>query len=216
MPRAIPVPVRQQIWSRFQNGESAAAIAAALHLRPRTVQLLVQRLQRLGPKGMEPWYRAPVRGAQVGQHLADEALVLHEQHPSWGAGFIRVRLEMRHPELTMPSERTLQRWFRRTRLPLAPAGRKPIPQRQAAGSPHEIWQMDASEHIPLATGQRVSWLRCVDEFTGAVLGTRVFPPRALESGASHGDATLSAATISALGSSCWLACGQRHSLGKLE
>jgi hypothetical protein len=34
--------------------------------------------------------------------------------------------------------------------------------------------MDAVEKTPLATGQSISWLRIVDEWTGAVLDTRVF------------------------------------------
>lgn len=35
--------------------------------------------------------------------------------------------------------------------------------------------MDACEMIPLADGSRVSWLRVIDEASGAVLLTRVFP-----------------------------------------
>jgi hypothetical protein len=34
--------------------------------------------------------------------------------------------------------------------------------------------MDAAEQLPLADGQRVSWLRIVDEHTGAVLSTTIF------------------------------------------
>jgi hypothetical protein len=44
-----------------------------------------------------------------------------------------------------------------------------------AAVPHAVWQIDASEYIALATGQRVSWLRVIDECSGAVLQTVVFP-----------------------------------------
>src|SRR5262249_55120771 len=40
--------------------------------------------------------------------------------------------------------------------------------------PHEVWQMDACEQIPLGNGQRVCWLRGVDECSGAILWTEVF------------------------------------------
>jgi len=215
MPQAIPVPMRQQIWSRFQKGQHAAAIAAALQLCPRTVQHLLQRFQQRGQTALQPSYHAPDRPARVAEHLVSEAVALHQEHPTWGAGFLRVRLQLRHPVLTIPSERTLQRWFRRSRMPVAPPGRKPVQERHAACRPHEVWQMDASERIPLATGQRISWLRCVDEFTGAVLGTQVFPPRKLGPSAGERNPAVLASAIPPLGPAKRLACGQRHAVGSL-
>ena len=70
--------------------------------------------------------------------------------------------------------RTLQRWFEKNAVPLAPPGKRPEAQSSRATRPHETWQMDAKEFVRLKNGQRVSWLRVVDEFTGAVLGTVVF------------------------------------------
>src|SRR5262249_869928 len=43
-----------------------------------------------------------------------------------------------------------------------------------AGEPHEVWQMDAAERTALRSGQQVSWLRLIDEASGAVLSSRVF------------------------------------------
>jgi hypothetical protein len=37
--------------------------------------------------------------------------------------------------------------------------------------------VDAAEQVPLRSGRRVCWLRIVDECSGAVLETVVFPPR---------------------------------------
>ena len=48
-----------------------------------------------------------------------------------------------------------------------------VPQ---AVEPHEIWQVDAVENVPLATGQRISWLTVTDEASGAILATEVSPP----------------------------------------
>ena len=85
-----------------------------------------------------------------------------------------------------------------------------------AKGPHAVWQLDASERIPLATGDRVSWLRGVDEFTGAVLGTRVFTPRVLESGAGVRNSTVFAPAISSVGAAPGPAGGQRRTLGQSQ
>jgi hypothetical protein len=84
----------------------------------------------------------------------------------------------------LPAARTLQRWFAKAGLGPAPQGRRPkTVKKWRATRPHETWQVDAAEDIPLADGTRTSWLRIADEFTGAVLKTVVFPPRAVEHGA---------------------------------
>jgi hypothetical protein len=69
----------------------------------------------------------------------------------------------------------LQRWFRQAGLAPAPRGRRPHSGSGRARQPHEVWQVDATEHVRLANGQQVSWLRIVDEHTAAVLDTTVFP-----------------------------------------
>jgi hypothetical protein len=126
-------------------------------------------------------------------------------------------LRQEQPQLRdLPSARTLQRWFARQQQPPAPAGRKPASARAAARRPHEVWQMDAVEQLPLQTGQQVCWLRWVDEWTGAVLGTEVFPPRQFRPGAVAGGAVRAAAAVRPLGFAPVLAGGQRRALGQLE
>jgi hypothetical protein len=95
---------------------------------------------------------------------------------------ILVILRERHPLQPWPTERTAQRWLHRAGLAPAPKGRRPGANPRRATAPHEVWQMDAAECIPLANGEQVCWLRMIDEFTGAVVRTTVFPPAALESG----------------------------------
>ena len=80
-----------------------------------------------------------------------------------------------------PSARTLQRGLRRADLAPAPAGRPAKGSTPRATLPHDAWQMDAKELIKLNHGDLVSWLRLVDECSGAVLQTVVFPPREMES-----------------------------------
>ncbi len=106
--------------------------------------------------------------------LLDEASQLREQHPTWGAPLIRVMMNQGRRRRQLPSARTLQRWFQENELPAAPAGRRPALDDGRAEQPHQVWQMDASERVPLANGKCISWLRIVDEWTGAVLHTTVF------------------------------------------
>src|SRR5205814_1983882 len=57
----------------------------------------------------------------------------------------------------------------------APTGRRSAGESLRAQRPHETWQIDAAELVRLRSGERVSWLRIVDECSGAVLWTVVFP-----------------------------------------
>jgi hypothetical protein len=175
MPAPLPVPLRQRIWQQQQRGLPAAAIARRLGLSARTVRSLCARLRAGGAAAVCP--TPPGHAAAAPSVAVQQALLLHAQHPSWGAPYLRLQLHQQQPELRdLPSVRTLQRWFARRQQPPAPAGRKPAQGQFRAQRPHEVWQMDAVDQLRLQTGQQVSWLRWVDEWTGAVLGTVVFPP----------------------------------------
>lgn len=182
MPIPLPLPLRRLIFRRAQRGQSAATIAQALRLCPRTVRHLLQRFGQQ-PADLRPAYRPGPGRPAAGHPLYDPALALRQQHPTWGAGYLRLRLASAHPQALLPSERTLQRWFRRQGQPPAPPGRRPQTEQARAATPHDTWQMDAVEQLRLAGGQGVCWLRLVDEATGAFLDTGVFPP--LPVGARH-------------------------------
>jgi hypothetical protein len=184
MPRATPVPVRQTILARQQQGQDATAIAQDLQLPVRTVQHLLQRL-RQAPAVLPPAYPSGPRPAHP---LCETVLDYRRQHPAWGAELIRVQLCRTRDPKDVPCARTLQRWLCRHGLSPAPPGRQPALRRPRAEVPHAVWQMDAAEHLALRGGQEVSWLRLVDECSGAFLKTRVFPPRAVEPGAGAGRA----------------------------
>jgi hypothetical protein len=177
MPQAVAVPVRLVLFRRWQRGQSAAEIADALALVPRTVRQLIQRfreghqLEILSPAYDRCGWQRPWPNQELFQHALD----LRRQHSSWGAGLIRVFLQERWPKQALPSTRTLQRWFERAGLGPAPRGRPMSVQHQRANQPHEVWQMDAVERLRLTQGGEASWLRITDEFTGAILYTQVFP-----------------------------------------
>jgi transposase len=181
MPAPIPLPVRKAIFQRWRKGETVGTLAEELSLSARTVRNLVRRFADRGAQGTEPDYgRCATRNLQSSDAVLKKSLEMRQRHPSWGAGYIRIHVK---EELGVcPSERTLQRWFQQAALTPAPPGRRPSGNASRARRPHEVWQMDAAERITLGSGQKVSWLRVVDECSGAVLDTRVFPPGVLESG----------------------------------
>lgn len=195
-----PMPLRHAILRRWHKGQSVSTIAQALGVVPRTVRHLVRRFRQEGDAAVAPSYRrAETQEPKGSQGLFQIAVQLRQQHPTWGAGLIRVMLRRDGPWPSPPAERTLQRWFRRAGLSAAPARRRPSGSAQRAQEPHAVWQMDAKEQVRLATAERVSWLRIVDECSGAVLWTTVFPPRTMESGGCYGGPRGTARQLQALG-----------------
>ncbi len=199
MPRALPVPVRQAIWRRWQRPQSAATIAADLCLPLRTVYQLLQRFRQGGAAAVAPSYPSPP--PSPANPVQEAALRLRQQHPSWGAGFIRVNLDLQGATTPLPATRTLQRWFHRAGLGPAPRGRRPAaaPRANRARRPHEVWQMDAVDRVALANRQRVCWLRISDEASGAILWTRVFSRKPLGAGRRRRGANRTAASVPPLG-----------------
>src|SRR4051794_40227503 len=165
MPRPVPLPIRQAIWDRHQQGASSGELAVAFNLPPRTVRGLLQR-GRQGPEALEPARPGPGADPKPEHPARVPAVLLRREHPAWGAGLIRVMLRRQGIE-PLPNARTLQRWFAKAGLGPAPQGRRPeSDKRRRATRPHETWQVDAAEDIGSGDGSRASWLRMADEFTG--------------------------------------------------
>jgi transposase len=180
MPAPVPLPLRQTIWTRHLQGVSTSELADLFGLAPRTVRGLIRRARARGAEGLTPDSTHP-NPSPAPHPTRQEALRLRREHPTWGAGMVRVWME-RSGMSGLPSAREIQRWFAAAGLNPAPKGRRPQSAWRPATGPHETWQVDAAERIALANGSQASWLRITDEYTGAVLSTVVFPPRALEFG----------------------------------
>ena len=213
MPAPVPLPIRQALWNRHQQGASSTELAQAFGLAPRTVRGILRRGRELGSEGLVPGRPGPATKARPEHAARTAALLLRRAHPTWGAGLIRVMLQRQGIE-PLPAVRTLQRWFAKAGLGPATPGRQPeAVKRWRATRPHETWQVDAAEDIALADGTRVSWLRIADVFTGAVLGTVIFPPRAVEHGAGLRDPEAVAGGVLPLGDAGADPGRQRHALG---
>ena len=142
MPRPIPVPIRQAMLRLWQKGLGPRQIAESLGLPCSTVRRLLQRFRLHGIDGIPPDYWHPSVEAAPSE-VVETAMSLRREHPTWGAGLIRVQLLLKATGRPVPSERTLQRWFVRAGLSPAPAGRPPSTRLDRATTPHETWQMDA-------------------------------------------------------------------------
>ncbi len=142
----------------------------------RSVRRLYANFHQHGSEMIAPAYEACGHNQphQTPRQLLAEARELREEHPTWGAPLIRVMMKQKRRRRRLPAARTLQRWFKKGAVAKAPPGHRPPASEDRAQQAHEVWQMDAAEEIALRTGQRVSWLRVVDEWTGAVLQTIVF------------------------------------------
>lgn len=216
MPKPVPIPMRQKIWERAARGESAASPAQAFDLSPRTVRHLLKRARQYGKAGLPPGYRAPSTPDHAyPDGVRQAALASRRDHPTWGAELIRVMLAEERPQVAWPSPQTIRRWLRATDLAPAPAGRRlgSSSSYVRATEPHQTWQIDASEHIPIADKSEVCWLRVVDEATGSVLRTDVFPPRFLDPGRPPRGPEVLEAFVPEVGSPPATASRQRRPLG---
>ena len=198
MPAPVPVPIRQAIWALHQRGLSAADLADRFALAPRTVRGLIRRARTRGVGGLAPDPTHPRQSPPPPHPARRAALQLRREHPTWGAGMVRVWLG-RSGAGGLPGARQIQRWFAAAGLNPAPGGRRPRSAGRRALAPHETWQVDASERIALGGGGRASWLRVTDEYTGAVLSTAVFPPRSLVARPRGGDPEGAAAGVHPVG-----------------
>jgi len=187
MPAAVSSTIRRALWLASQQGFCTAELVERFHLPARTVRHLLQRGHDNG--GAIPaasYHHFGTRDPASAGDVFRTAMELKALHPDWGARFLLGALAKTLPGQPLPSERTLRRWFRGNDQPAGAAGRRR--ERLArAQAPHGRWQVDACDQMPLATGEQISWLRGVDECTGTVLGTAVFPPGAIQPGAGRAD-----------------------------
>ncbi len=184
MPRATPLIVRRAIWTAAQQGEDTASLAARFGTPQRTVRRLIRSFHDAQDQVVAPAYRPGSAAPAWPVSAVDLAHQLRAAHPTWGAGMLLVQLRRKFPDTSLPCIRTLQRWMGEAGLAPALPGRRREPRRRAEAV-HEVWEVDAADQLALATGQLVSWLRLVDEYSGAVLQTVVFPPRVEQGGDDH-------------------------------
>jgi hypothetical protein len=175
MPAALSIRERQVVIEMRERGHSFREIATELKRDYETVRKIYHRYVQSGQ--IAPRCKQP--GIRGNEAVYQRAIQLKQAHPQWGAGLIWVELAAAFDEAELPSERTLQRWFRRGGVQNPAPERKPRPFAARGKRAHEVWAMDAKEQVELADGSFVSWLTMTDEGSGAILDAFLFPPQTL-------------------------------------
>jgi hypothetical protein len=214
MPRALPLAVREQVVQRRQQGQALVEIAGQLGLSYRTVRQTWQRFRKQGAAGLAIHYeRCGPRGIRFCAAIHQRALALKREHPRWGATLIRLQLAEEFADQSLPSPRTLQRWFRAAGLQ-GPRPHPPPVVRQRAKRVHEVWEVDAKERMRLGDGSASSVLTVTDEASGALLGVVAFPPLLLEASDAPRCSRGAASPLRAVGSARADPRRSRRALGR--
>jgi transposase len=195
MPQPLPFALRQELVRCHQQGETLAALADRLQIPPSTVRNWWQRFRREGDAGLHTRYqRCGPQGPKAEPAVHQAALAMKREHPTWGAGLIRLELQKQFPDLALPKVRAIQRWFQKAGLQ-PPRTKRPAMERPRAREPHEVWEIDAKERLRLADGSGSSVLSVTDEASGALLGATPFPPLLLDAGGRRGGAASPAGAV---------------------
>jgi transposase len=201
MPRAVALPIREQIIALHQQGMPLTTIAQQLGRSYHTVRQCWQRFAHEGVAGLSPHYaQCGSKQPRFSAAVQEAALTLKREHPRWGAGLIRVELEQQFPNTALPSNRSLQRWFVVAGLQPLRSKRPAVVSSRARGV-HEVWELDAKERMRLADRTGTSVLTVTDEASGAWLGALVFPPVSLGAGSRDAGTRGDAFPVCALGAS---------------
>ena len=149
MPAPVPVPVRQAMRRRSEQGATTTELSTAFEVPARTVRDLVRRWRDRPEAGVAPAYVRPAQAPPT--HPAyGPAVLLRQEHPGWGAGLIRVYLKRNGVE-PLPAERTLNRWFKKAGLGPAPPGRRPRPRPTARPPPTRSGRLTPPRRSPWPT-----------------------------------------------------------------
>src|SRR5216684_8628934 len=93
MPRALPLPTRQDIIERHVRGQALTQIATELGIPYVTVRALWRAFRDRGADGLALGYHAC--GGSTPAYLETvfrRACRIKREHPGWGAGRVRVEL----------------------------------------------------------------------------------------------------------------------------
>jgi transposase len=178
---ALPMHLRSLIVEQYSQGNTTLLAISQQHgLSYATVRTIWKRYKAQGSVGLIPHYNHCGPSKPKSEEVIYRcALWLKRHHPLWGAALIRTILRQRYVHLTLPSERTLQRWFKAEHL-YQPKSVFPPPAaikgtEQQPKVVHDVWQIDAKEKLHLSSGEKACYLTVVDQYSGCLLKAVVFP-----------------------------------------
>lgn len=167
---------RAYLGTRRQAGATLTMIATELQCSLATVRKWWRR-QRRGQSA--PDCGRPRRGilSTYPAALADEAVRLKQTHPHWGPANVKLELkrQARFSGQRLPSDARLFGLFQ-ARCPEAvqPRQRRAYPERSVppAGAPHQRWQLDGQEKVPLGPADVATLLSLRDPVSALLLASR--------------------------------------------
>lgn len=113
MGQALPLAMRQEIVSLRQSGKTYRQISEQLQVSYATSKNIWYSYGKQGEVGLQTRYaNCGIKTKRSGAGMCRMVLWLKRLHPGWGAGRIRIGLLSRYDEKLIPSERTMQRWFK--------------------------------------------------------------------------------------------------------
>lgn len=177
---AFPIPYadREKIICLRKEGTPYGQIAKLVGCSARTTKRIWYQFQTNGEKALITNYHRS--GCSSPYQGTIEEKIKGVRDGQQGAPYVRSVLLERYPDLGIPHERTIQRWWK------ACGGNRPKgrPRSKAnwTSEPNHTWQIDGKEYIQLSNGDLLSWMNIADEATSSDLYTRLFPPQA---GISH-------------------------------
>jgi transposase len=172
---------REAIVQYRQEGISMTEISETLGISYSSVRDLCKRYSESQKTDaplksvLTPQYsKCGIKKEKYSVEVVDSVLLLKTEHTRWGAPRLLAELERQVQGKKLPSIRSVGRWFRKYNLSKPPRqAREPVIGR--ARAVHNIWEVDAKENLILLDGQEACYLTTVDEKSGALLASPVFP-----------------------------------------
>ncbi len=178
------VSERNQMVDLKLQGYTLAAVARQMGWTEACVRKWWRRYRKGGRSALHPPDKRRQRGgrmSQFGAQVRQAFQVVKEAHPGWGAALARlhVALQLDVSEPDLPSLSTIEKYWRAV-CPelLRPARRHPaaLPKERATEVtlPHQRWQLDFKERIPVSGCGKIDVLNIRDEATPVKIASRVY------------------------------------------
>lgn len=176
--RATTVQQRQEFARLVADGWTYPTIADQLGVSYWTVRKWARRAKTHGLPGLVTVSGRPPKGAlsTYASVVRYVVLRLKVQHPTWGAEYVRQRLQ-EHPAIRgpVPNAVTIWRYWWQFGSRLGTHRAPPQPKRPRSGVAHGVWQLDFKEALPVDGVGLVTIAQARDEHSRVQVLHQVHP-----------------------------------------
>jgi transposase-like protein len=169
---------KQYVLERKQAGATLRQVAAELGCSVITAR----KWWRYGRDQLRPQRRGRPASGTLSSYpaaLVERAIALKRSHPHWGPANVKLELQeqLHLTAADLPSDARLAALFK-SRCPEAVQPRRhtcyPEKPLATAHYPHQRWQTDAQEKVPLTSGEVATILNIRDEYSAVIIASRAF------------------------------------------